>query len=58
MSFVKGFANSTIKFLGVKTYLGENCYLEELTPKVNPASGLSLFDCVSAKKWSPALYKI
>ncbi len=52
-SFVKGFANSTIKFLGVKTYLGENCYLEELTPKVNPASGLSFFDCVSAKNGLP-----
>jgi hypothetical protein len=52
-SFVKSFANSTIKFLGIKTYLGENCYLEELTPKVNPASGLSFFDCVSAKNGLP-----
>jgi hypothetical protein len=52
-SFVKSFANSTIKFLGVKTYLGENCYLEGLTPKVNPASGLSFFDCVSAKNGLP-----
>ena len=56
-SFVKSFANSTIKFLGTNTYLGENCYLEELTPKVNPASGLSLFDCVSAKNGLPLSIK-
>ena len=56
-SFVKSFANSTIKFLGTNTYLGENCYLEELTPKVNPTSGLSLFDCVSAKNGLPLSIK-
>ena len=59
-AFVTSLANATVKFLGIKSYLGENCYSEELTPKINSASSLSFFDCLSAKNGLPIsiVYKI